>query len=452
MKWGSPDGLSFIYKAKQGGIIMEPLQMSVKNERNLREIINLFLYSTGKSVSIFGTAIYNFALGLYVLKLTGSALSFAVTLVLGIIPMIIINPFAGVIADKVNKKVLVVLMDWLNGILLIFVYILCTMYEINLIIIYITTFLLTVFTTFFGIGIEAAKPNIVSENMLMNINSISKIIDSVSSILGPMLGGVAFAIFDIELFIIINGISFLISGLLMMFMNFNLFNHQLNKEHLDKKIHFIRDIKDGYQYLVTRKRIKSLFAILISINFFLGFAVTVPLPYIINTVLKLDPKDFGIIQGAFPVGMILAALLVKKITQRVSYSTLLKYLCYSLAIFMAISGAPVIFNSLQVNPIVYTYIYSAVMFFLGAIIALIDIPLSYILQKEIPDEYRGRVLSIGISIGKIMLPLAMLLSGVLLNLISSYAIPIVGGILFFLFNARSSNKLNIELNSENVST
>ncbi len=104
---------------------MEALQMSVSNENNKKEMKNLFLYSTGKTISIFGTAIYNFALGLYVLKQTGSALSFAVTLILGIIPMVIINPFAGVIADKVNKKTLVVLMDFLSGILLISVYILC---------------------------------------------------------------------------------------------------------------------------------------------------------------------------------------------------------------------------------------------------------------------------------------------------------------------------------------
>ncbi|MGG0239260.1 MFS transporter [Bacillus rhizoplanae] len=431
---------------------MDALQMSISNEKRKKEIKNLFLYSTGKTVSIFGTAIYNFALGLYVLKLTGSALSFAVTLILGIIPMIIINPFAGVIADKVNKKTLVVIMDLLNGILLVSVYILCMKYELNLLIIYATTFLLTVFTTFFGIALEAAKPNIVSEKMLMNINSISKIIDSVSSILGPMLGGIVFAIFDMRTFIIINGISFILSGLSMMFIHFKLFNHQSNEDHLGGKIHLIRDIKDGCYYLFERKSIKSTFIILISINFFLGFAVTIPLPYIINTVLKLSSREFGIIQGAFPVGMILGALLVKKITERISYSILLKYLSFALSIIMIILGVPVILKSLQMNSVVYTCFYSAVMFLFGVVIALIDIPLSYFMQKEISDEYRGRVLSIVLSIVKMMLPMAMIASGVLLNLIPSYVMPVTGGMLFFLFNMRSSKKLNFELTSENIST
>ena len=47
---------------------------------------------------------YSFALSLYVLQITGSALNFAITLILGTIPMIVMNPFAGVIADKVNKR------------------------------------------------------------------------------------------------------------------------------------------------------------------------------------------------------------------------------------------------------------------------------------------------------------------------------------------------------------
>ncbi len=325
------------------------------------------------------------------------------------------------------------------------------MYELNLLIIYATTFLLTVFTTFFGIGLEAAKPNIVSEKMLMNINSISKIIDSVSLIMGPMLGGIVFAIFDIRTFIILNGISFILSGLSMMFIHFKLCNSQSDNDHSDGKIHLISDIKDGFNYLFERKSIKRLFTILILINFFLGFAVTVPLPYMINTVLKLGSKEFGIIQGAFPLGMILGALLVKKITERISYSILLKYVSFALAVCMILLGVPVLLKSLQLNSIVYTCYFIAVMFLFGVVIALIDIPLAYFMQKEIPDEYRGRVLSIGISAAKIMLPMAMISSGALLNILPSYVMPIAGGVLFFLFSVRSANKVNFELTSKNIS-
>ncbi|PFL24459.1 MFS transporter [Bacillus cereus] len=430
---------------------MGSLRLPLENKKSNQELRNICLYSIAKTVSIFGSSIYSFALGLYVLQITGSAFNFALTLILGTIPMIVMNPFAGVVADKVNKKKLVVCMDLLSGCLLITVYILSSYYGLNLFIIYTTTFLMTVCTTFFGIGLEAAKPNIVSKERLMSINSISKIIDSVSLILGPMLGGIVFAVFDIRIFIIINGISFILSGISILFIHFKLFDFNINEECSKRRINFIKDIKEGFSYLIEKESLKNTFRILISLNFFLGFAVTVPLPYIINTVLNLSSKQFGIIQGTFPVGMIIGAVLVKKITDRFSYSYLLKKLSSMLAIFMIISGIPVLFKSFEVNDFVYVITYCVVMFFLGFIIALIDIPLIYFMQKEIPDEYRGRVLSIGLSIGKMMQPIALALSGLLLNYIPAYTLPITGGIVFLILNKAYSNKLNLEIHSKDYS-
>ncbi|MED0876069.1 MFS transporter [Bacillus mobilis] len=430
---------------------MGSLRSHTESKKSNQELRNICLYSIAKTVSIFGSSMYSFALGLYVLQITGSALNFAITLILGTIPMIVMNPFAGVIADKVDKKKLVVCMDLLSGCLLIAVYILSSRYGLNLFIIYTTTFLMTVFTTFFGIGLEAAKPNIVSKERLMSINSISKIIDSVSLILGPMLGGIVFAVFDIKTFIIINGISFILSGIALLFIHFKLFECNINEENSKRRVNFIKDIKEGFSYLLEKENLKNTFHILISFNFFLGFAVTVPLPYIINTVFNLSSKQFGIIQGTFPVGMIIGAIVVKKITDRFSYSYLLKKLSSMLSVIMIISGIPVLFKSFEVNDFVFVITYCVVMIFLGLIIALIDIPLIYFMQKEIPDEYRGRVLSIGLSLGKMMQPIALAISGLLLNYIPAYIIPIVGGILYLIVIKISSNRFTLEVHSKDYS-
>ncbi|MDA1577839.1 MFS transporter [Bacillus cereus group sp. TH228LC] len=430
---------------------MASLRLHIENKKSNQELRNICLYSIAKTVSIFGSSIYSFALGLYVLQITGSALNFAITLILGTIPMIVMNPFAGVIADKVDKKKLVVCMDLLSGCLLITVYIVSSYYGLNLFIIYTTTFLMTGFTTFFGIGLEAAKPNIVSKERLMSLNSISKIIDSISLILGPMLGGIVFAVFDMKTFIIINGISFILSAISILFINFKLCEQNINEECSIREINFIKDIKEGCSYLMERESLKNTFRILISFNFFLGFAVTVPLPYIMNTVLNLSSKQFGLIQGTFPIGMIVGAIIVKKITNRFSYSNLLKKISFMVAIFMIVSGVPVLCKSNEMNNTVFVPMYCTIMFFLGLMIALIDIPLIYFMQKEIPDEYRGRVLSIGLSLGKMMQPIALILSGLLLNHIPAYALPIGGGIAFLILNQAYSNKLNFEIHSKGYS-
>jgi hypothetical protein len=408
------------------------------------EYRNLFLYSAGKTVSVFGTSMYSFAVGLYVLKMTGSALSFAVTLLLGILPMILINPFAGVIADKVNKKKLVVGMDFLSGMLLVTVYFLSREFGLTLWLVYSTTFLLTLCATFFGVAMESAKPNIVSAERLMSLNSISKIIDSLSLIMGPMIGGVAFALFDIRTFIMMNGIGFILSGCSLLFIRFN----RQEKVQSGEEIHFIQDIKEGFRYIIERDSLKSLFTILISINFFLGFSVTIPLPYIVNNVLELSAKQYGLIQSFFPVGMIFGALVVKKITEKLPYSVLLKRITIILSMLMVIFGLPVLVGGF--DKAFYVVFFSAMMLCYGVVLALIDIPIAYFMQKEIPEEYRGRVLSIGISIGKTMLPLAMVISGLLLNLLPAYTLPIAGGVLFLLIQMRSTKKANIEISEKAV--
>jgi MFS family permease len=400
------------------------------------EIRNLFLYSAGKTISILGSSLYSFALGLYVLTLTGSALSFAITLILGTIPMVIVFPFAGVIADKFDKKKLVVAMDFFSGLLLVLVYAVSSQVELSLFLINTTAFILTIFTTFFGVGIEAAKPNIVSGRKLMDINSISKIIDSVSSILGPVLGGVVFAFFDIRTFIVFNGVSFILSGLMILLIDFKLFHSPSTLYKKEVEIHFFQDMKEGFHYLKNKKNIMNLFVVLISINFFLGYAVTVPLPYMINSILELDSKALGIIQGALPVGMMIGAVFVKKIMKMIAYHVLLRYISVSLSILMILSSIPVLIQNPKMGDWVSVGYYCVVMFLIGITIALIDIPMAYMMQIEIPDEIRGRVMSIGISMGKVMLPLAMILSGALLNLVPSYLLPITGGICFLLISLR----------------
>ncbi len=416
---------------------MRSMQAAIKEEKNYKEFKNILLFTAGKTVSVFGSAIYTFALGLYVLELTGSALSFAVSLILGTLPMVILNPIAGVVADKLDKKKLVVSMDFLSGLLLVAAYLLSAVYGLNLTLIYATTFLLTVFTIFFTVAFEAAKPNIVSEKLLLNINSISKIIDSVSSILGPMLGGVIFAVLDIRTFVLFNGISFIISAISEAFIDFRFNCSEEIKTESKATVNFIKDIKEGFAYLGKQNSIKSLIITLVALNFFLGFSVTVPMPYIINNVLKLDSAKFGMIQGAFPVGMIIGALLIKKISDSSSYFLIFKKISTALSICIIMLGLPILFTSISFIEIFYVIYYCLIMICFGILIAFIDIPIAYLMQKVIQEEYRGRVWSISISMAKALLPVALLTSGMLINMIPAYIMPFAGGVMLLIINTAS---------------
>ncbi|MBF4694987.1 MFS transporter [Fusibacter ferrireducens] len=389
---------------------------------------NLILFITGKGFSVFGSSIYAFAISLYVLKMTGSALNFATSILLGIVPMIIFAPFAGILTDRFSKKGLIVFTDTLNGLLFLTLYTVSANSPLSLEIIYFTTVLLSLFSTLFMVSMEAAKPALVSAEKLLKINTLSKIIDSLSAILGPILGGIAFAIFDMRFFLLINAVSFLFSACTEMFFKFNTC---LNFEKNKPKTSLWIELKEGIYYLNASREIKKFTSVFIFINFFLGFALQVPLPYIVNNVLMLSPRWYGMINGAFPVGLIAGALIVEKIMSRFNYDKILLNMVWIMAACSITVGVPLLISWPKEW---IGILYLLIMFILGITIALIDIPIAYILQDILPEYIRGRILSLVASVVKIFLPLGLFLSGILIQSISVYYLPILGGVLALLYS------------------
>ena len=399
---------------------------------------NLGLFIIGKLISVFGSAIYTFAIGLYVLKQTGSGFSFALTLFVGLIPTIIFSPVAGYMSDRFDKKKIVVFMDFANGMMFLILFVLTLKFELNQPMIYISTFMTTVFTTFFGIAFEAAKPNLVADEKLMSINSLSKVIDSTALILAPVLGGLIFAFTDIKTFILINAVCFIFSAGIETMIDFN-YNVKSTAEINDDG-GFVEDIKDGLTYIRKSSEIVKMINVLVILNFFISFSVTVPLPYIINNLLNLSSNQYGIIQGAFPVGMILGAVVVGKIIEKIDYMKLLIFSSITLSVAIALLGLPLVLA--DASSLAYMIYYISIMVIFGIAISFIDVPILWLMQKSIPDNLRGKVLSISMSIVKLIAPLGLVISGMIINSVPVYIMTFAGGGILMLSNLMILNQKN----------
>lgn len=397
-----------------------------------KEDKNVILFYLGSLISIFGTAIYTFAISLYTLKMTGSSISFSTTLILSILPIIILNPIVGVIADKFNKKKLVVTANLLNGIFLFIIYLISNWKGLNIGIIYLSTFIITSINIIFDVSIDSAIPNIVSKEKIVNINAGNRIIDSISSVLGPVFGGIAFAIFNIELFILINSISFLVSAILDTLIDFKYNTDSELEERYDEsinigKLNYFKEIAEGFKFLISKRYIIEILAIFIIFNFFMSFSVTIPMPIILNNILEIPAKSFGLIQGAIPVGMIIGAFMVKKVMAQYKLNSIFSVTGIIMSVNIILLSIPLFINNGNyIN--IYVIYYLVIMIFMGICISLVDIPFSYTLQTNIEEEFRARSLSLTISIVKVVVPISYLISGVLLQSIEAYIVILFGGI------------------------
>ena len=394
--------------------------------------MNLILYATGKGVSIFGSSIYSFVVGLHVLRMTGSALNFATTLILGIVPMVLISPVAGVIADRIPKKWLVVGMDIANGLVFLSLFILTSKVAFTLPMIYASTVLINVFTTFFGVGIEASKPNLVTPNKLVRLNAIGKLIDSSSAILGPILGGIVYVMFDIRAFILFNSLSFLASAFTEWFIDFAFYRPKQDKEVTRNS--FKADFIEGGRYFFGSKSILELFFVFVSLNFLLGFSVNVPGPYIINELLNLPPKAYGVINAMFPIGLIIGTLTVETMMKRFEFRQLLITMNGFIAMLASLIGLPMLFP-IHDSYALYIAFYGTLFLLMGIAIAYVDVPIMMILQTEVPENLRGRVISLLGSLVKVILPIALLLSGAMIGKLPIAFLPVIGATIAFSYSA-----------------
>jgi len=135
------------------------------------------LLIVGKLVSLLGSNMQQFALSLYVLKITGSAVIFAAMLSISIFPRLLLSPIAGVFGDWFDRKRTIVLLDFINSIIIgTFAIIYISSGSLSILMIYILVILLEITEIFFGSAMSAVMPSIVKKEDLIEANSLNSLV------------------------------------------------------------------------------------------------------------------------------------------------------------------------------------------------------------------------------------------------------------------------------------
>jgi MFS family permease len=334
----------------------------------------------GQGTSFVGDAVSMVALVVLVVQITGSASAVGGALVARLLPTIA-SPLAGVLADRVDRRIVLVASDLARAVL-----VLGLVFARDLATIYILVFLMGLARTVFNPTVRAAFPSVVGGGDLTRANALISGTFSVSETAGPALGGLLVATVSVDAAFVLDAVTYLISAVLLSL------TPLARPQREEDSAGFGEDLKAGFTYLagarVPLAIVLGAFLTVLTIN------ITIPAEvFLARETFKAGNAGYGLLVGLYGGGMVLGSALMAALGDRVR---LLAF--YFVGVFVSALA------------LVGVGLSPAFVFALGALMVAgiangtENVTTDTILQKSVPDAFLGRVFSVrflGFSIGEV---------------------------------------------------
>jgi len=398
---------------------------------------NFLLLLFGQSTSLIGGQLFNISLSLYVLDITGSATKFASILAVGVIPQMILYPFAGVIVDRVDRKKLIILLDTIMAIFFILIYLVTLEKDLSTGYIYLITFVLGICQTLFLPAIYTIIPFMFENDDYEDAYTCNNLVNNLSVVVSPLLGALLYTAFGIKIVILINGITFLVSAMSELF---------IKLRHVDKstsKVNVIKDIKEGFTVLFGLKSILLFTSAFILFRILVLPFFQIVLPYFFKEILQSPNYYIGITRTVGIVGGFIGLLFVSRVKRKYGEIKAIELLTNRemiLYIPLLLIGLNYTILFLKNNPI-YALITICIFLLVDAILnSTVNVFYTTFYTRQVPKELLGRFATTRFSLYSLGMTLGYNLYGFLLDktpLIVPMATVVLGALAVMFLVSRS---------------
>ncbi len=364
----------------------------------------------GQVISLFGNAAVRFALPLYLLNLTGSSALYGAVTACAFLPPILLSPIGGMIADRVNKRNIMVALDFLTAaVILLFSLLMdvCSLVPL----LTVTLMLLYGIAGAYQPSVQASIPALVCPEQTMAANSVINTISSFSSLTGPVLGGLLYSACGLKPVLLVCMICFFLSAVMELFIRIP-YRKQTPDGGIRQTIQ--RDFSESIHFLRTKKPVigKGMLVVC-GINLFLSAMLLVAMPWLITEVLDLEPalanRLYGFAQGALAagglVGGIGAGIFADRLDVRKSAQILT---ACALCVF------PMGLTLLLSDSGILNYLVLTVCCFLIMVFSTVfTVQMMSMIQTETPPHLTGKVIAVTLTFSMCSQPLGNTLYGIL---------------------------------------
>ena len=392
----------------------EPIHTSNYKSSNWKMQVAIFLSS--QTISLFGSSLIQFAIIWYIAKTTNSGIMVTISTICSFLPQLFISLFAGVWADRYNRKILIVLSDGLIATATLILAIIFLAGYDSLWLIFLVSAIRS-----FGAGIQmpavgAMIPQIVPQDKLMRINGIHGSIQSMIFLVSPAVSGAILTFGAFESILLIDVATAVVAIAILLTLRVAVHKKAAEK----KETSYFHDLQEGLTYSFSHSFIKNLL-LFYSIFMFLIVPAAFLNVLMVTRVFGAEYWKLTANEMAFFAGAMIGGIIVASWGGFKNRIVTIAVGCCAFGVLTVAVGITKIF-----------FVYLGIMVLTGMTMPLFSSPTMVLLQEKVEADIQGRVFSLIQLVSSGIMPLGMLIFGPLADVVGIENLMIITGVLLVL--------------------
>lgn len=372
---------------------------------------------TGQLFSILSSSIAQFSMVLWIGIETESAEALAYAAIAGLLPQILLGPFAGVFIDQWNRKWTMIGADFFVAICSAIIALFFYLDIVELWSIYILLMLRSVGSAFHAPAMKSIIPVMAPKSKLVRIAGINEIIQSISIICGPMLGAVCLLTFGMSTVMLLDVAGAIIACTSLLFVSIP---HVTDIGKSAKSI--LQDMKGGATAILRNKGMSWLMASEVVVNFFVMPIVAV-MPLMTLHYFHGSAYQVSLIEGLYGIGLLVGGVILSVWNPKLKKVTLIIFGFSGLGLVLALCGA---------LPSSFFITYAVLTIGQGLAVPLFTGPFTVLIQTQFESVYLGRVFALYGSLSQFPAIIGLLFAGFIADEIGVEKLFLFGGIIVML--------------------
>lgn len=354
----------------------------------------------GELISSIGGGLTSFGLGVYIFQQTGSAAGMALVTLLGFLPNLLLSAPAGVLADKYDRRILMMLGDGLSALGIIYILICMMNGGAELWQICIGVTISSIFSSLLEPAYRATITDLLTKDEYSKASGLVGLAGSARYLISPFLAGILLNISDINLLLIIDISTFVVTVLATAVVK-----KGLKTKFEEDKESFKNSFKTGWKALYSRKGVFRLVIISSLITLFMGAFQILAEPMILSFE---NSTVLGIAESVCASGMLVTSIYLGAKGIKKNFTKIL-------SLSLVFSGLAIVGFGLVEN----IYVICTFGFLFFAALPFANNCLDYLARTNIPDKLQGRAWGMIAFVSQLGYVVAYAVSGVLADLISN---------------------------------